>query len=139
YETYVNAHGGINGRPLHFNLRDDQTNPQVAVQLAADTIAKHPVAFFGGGNTGACAAIAPLVKDGPVDYCISPGFTPEKGSYAFATSTSLKYIVSAILQYCRSHGYKRLALISAIDATGKASEQTLTEQLDLPANHDLTL
>ena len=139
YETYINAHGGINGRPVHFNLRDDQTNPQVAVQLAADTIAKHPVAFFGGGNTGSCAAIAPLVKDGPVDYCISPGFSPEKGSYAFATSPSLKYIVSAVLQYCRNHGYKRLALISLSDATGKASEQTITELLDLPANHDLTL
>jgi len=139
YETYVNAHGGIYGRPVHFNLRDDQTNPQTAVQLAADTIAKHPVVFFGGGNTGSCAAIAPLVRDGPVDYCISPGFSPEKGSYAFATSPSLKSIVSAILAYCRSHGYKRLALISAIDATGKASEQTLTEQLDLPANHELTL
>jgi branched-chain amino acid transport system substrate-binding protein len=139
YETYVNAHGGIYGRPVHFNLRDDQTNPQVAVQLAADTIAKHPVVFFGGGNTGSCAAIAPLVKDGPVDYCISPGFTPDKGSYAFATSPSLKYILSAVLQYCRSHGYKRLALISAIDATGKASEQTLGELLALPAKHDLTL
>jgi branched-chain amino acid transport system substrate-binding protein len=139
YENYVNTHGGINGRPVHFNLRDDQTNPQVAVQLAADTLAKHPVVFFGGGNTGSCAAIAPMVKDGPVDYCLSPGYTPEKGGYAFATSPSLKYIVSAVLQYCRSHGYKRLALITATDATGKASEQTLTEVLDLPANHDLTL
>ncbi len=139
YETYVNAHGGINGRPVHFNLRDDATNPQTAVQLASDTLAKHPVVFFGGGNTGSCAAIAPMVKDGPVDYCISPGFSPDKGSYAFATSPSLKSIVSAILAYCRSHGLKRLALISAIDATGKASEQVLTELLDLPANHDLML
>lgn len=139
YENYVNAHGGINGRPVHFNLRDDQTNPQTAVQLAADTLAKHPVVFFGGGNTGSCAAIAPMVKDGPVDYCLSPGFTPDKGGYAFATSPSLKYILSAVLQYCRSHGYKRLALISATDATGKVSEQALNDLLELPANRDLTL
>lgn len=139
YEKYVNAHGGLYGRPVHFNLLDDQTNPQLAVQLASGALAKHPVAFFGGGNTATCAAIAPMVKDGPVDYCLSPGFSPDKGGYAFATSPSLKYIVDAILAYCHSHGYKRLALISATDATGRASEQTLADLLALPANHDLTL
>jgi len=139
YEGYINAHGGINGRPLHFNLLDDQTNPQTAVQLAAGSLANHPAVIFGGGNTGSCAAIAPMVKDGPVDYCLSPGYSPEKGSYAFATSPSLTYIESAIFQFARSHGYKRLALISATDATGKASEQLLTDLLALPANHDLTL
>lgn len=139
YESYVNAHGGLFGRPVHFNLLDDQTNPQTAVQLANGAIAKHPVAFFGGGNTATCAAIAPLVKDGPVDYCISPGFFPDKGGYAFATAPSLKYILTAVLQYCRVHGYKRLALISATDATGRSSEQTMMELLALPANKDLTL
>lgn len=139
YEGYINAHGGINGRPVHFNLLDDQTNPQTAVQLAAGALANHPAVMFGGGNTGSCAAIAPMVKDGPVDYCLSPGFSPEKGSYAFATSPSLKYIESAIFQFARSHGYKRLALISATDATGKASEQLMNELLALPFNRDLTL
>lgn len=139
YENYINAHGGVYGRQVHFNLLDDQTNPQVAVQLASGVLAKHPVAFFGGGNTATCAAVAPMVKDGPVDYCLSPGFTPEKGGYAYATSTSLKYILDAVLQYCRSHGYKRPALITANDATGRASEQTLLDLLALPANHDLTL
>jgi len=139
YEGYVNAHGGINGRPVHFNLLDDTTNPQVAVQLASAALAKHPVAFFGGGNTATCAAIAAMVKDGPVDYCLSPGFSPERGGYAFATSPSLKYILAAVLQYCRNHGYKRLALITATDATGRASEQVFSDLLDLPANHDLTL
>jgi branched-chain amino acid transport system substrate-binding protein len=139
YEGYLNAHGGINGRPIHFNIRDEQSNPQTAVQLAAETIAKHPVAFFGGGQTGACAAIAALVKDGPVDYCLSPGYTPDKGSYAFATAPSIKYILGAVIQYCRSHAYKRIALVSLTDATGKVSETEFTAQMDLPANKDLTL
>lgn len=139
YEAYINEHGGLFGRKVHFNLLDDQTNPQTAVQLASGALAKHPVAIFGGGNTATCAAIAPMVKDGPVDYCLSPGFSPDKGGYAFATAPSLKYILTAVLQYCRNHGYKRLALISATDATGRASEQALTDLLGLPANHDLTL
>lgn len=139
YENYLNAHGGINGRPVHFNLLDDATNPENAVQLASASLAKHPAVIFGGGNTGSCAAIAPMVKDGPVDYCLSPGYSPEKGGYAFATSPSLTYIESAIFQFARSHGYKRLALISATDATGKASEQLLLDLLAQPVNHDLTL
>lgn len=139
FENYLNAHGGLYGRPIHFNVRDEASNPQVAVQLATDTISKHPVAFFGGGATGSCAAIAALVKDGPVDYCLSPGFSPEKDGYAFATSPSLKYILGAVLEYARSHNEKRLALISLTDATGKASEDVLGTLLAEPANKDLTL
>ena len=34
YEKVVNAGGGIHGKPLKFVFNDDQSSPQVAVQLA---------------------------------------------------------------------------------------------------------
>ena len=37
-EKIVNTEGGITGRPVHFVFHDDQTNPQVAVQLVDDII-----------------------------------------------------------------------------------------------------
>src|SRR5690348_16163706 len=47
FEKYVNATGGIGGRPLHIIVQDDQSNPAVAVQLANQIIAKHVPAFVG--------------------------------------------------------------------------------------------
>jgi branched-chain amino acid transport system substrate-binding protein len=137
FEKYINAHGALNGRPVHFNLLDDQTNVQTAVQLAAQVIAKHPVVMFGGTQTAACAAVASLVKNGPVDFCISPGYFPEKGSYAFASSASLHYTIAGELKFLRLKGYRKVAVINATDATGVSSDKTLTEVFALPENRDV--
>ena len=39
-ETVINASGGIKGRPLKFVVSDDQSNPQLAVQLVSAMAAK---------------------------------------------------------------------------------------------------
>src|SRR5215471_20959470 len=44
FEDWVNQTGGINGRPLHFVLGDNQSQPQISVQLATDILAAHPAA-----------------------------------------------------------------------------------------------
>ncbi|MGA8863355.1 MAG: ABC transporter substrate-binding protein, partial [Gallionella sp.] len=33
YFACVNANGGINGRPIHYSVEDDQWNPETAAQL----------------------------------------------------------------------------------------------------------
>jgi branched-chain amino acid transport system substrate-binding protein len=60
----VNKEGGIRGKPVRFVLHDDQTNPQVAVQLATDILAEKPAVILGSGLVAMCRAIAPLMKDG---------------------------------------------------------------------------
>jgi branched-chain amino acid transport system substrate-binding protein len=138
-EAYVNSHGGINGTPLKFNFLDDQTNPQVAVQLATQVIAKNPTVFFGGAQTASCAAVAPLVKSGPVDFCISPGYFPEPGGYAFASAASLRYIINADLRFIRGNGWRKLAVISATDATGQSSDKTIAQLMSLAENRDIKI
>ena len=39
-EKNVNAAGGVRGRQIHFAVQDDQSNPQVAVQLLNGIIAE---------------------------------------------------------------------------------------------------
>src|SRR6185312_15880237 len=99
YEQLANRTGGIAGRPLHFEFHDDQTNPVVAVQLATGLIAKHPAVIVGGAIVSTCAAIAALATDGPVDYCLSPGFNPKPNGYAFAASAGLDHIVAGIIRF----------------------------------------
>jgi branched-chain amino acid transport system substrate-binding protein len=38
YFNCVNANGGINGRPIHYSIEDDQWNPETASQLAAKLV-----------------------------------------------------------------------------------------------------
>lgn len=138
-EGYVNAHGGINGTPLKFNFLDDQTNPQISVQLASQVIAKHPAVFLGGSQTATCAAVAALVKTGPVDYCISPGFFPEPGGYAFASSASLHYITDSDIRFARLSGYHRLAVLDPTDATGQSSDRAVAQIMTLPEYRDMQI
>ena len=73
-ELIANKNGGINGRPVHFVFSDDQTSPQIAVQLATSLIAEKPPVVLGSNLSAMCRAMAPLFKDGPVQYCLSPRF-----------------------------------------------------------------
>src|SRR5580658_3529789 len=43
----INAHGGIHGHPVRLIFYDDQTSPQVAVQLTNQVMAMHPAVIFG--------------------------------------------------------------------------------------------
>src|SRR5665213_1714364 len=85
FEDWVNQNGGIDGRPLHFTYGDDESQPQVAVQLATEIIAEHPAALMVTGPVANCAAVAPLLSTGPVMWCNSPALHPKPGSYAFAS------------------------------------------------------
>jgi branched-chain amino acid transport system substrate-binding protein len=55
-ERDVNAHGGINGRPLHFEIVDDEAKPDVAAQLAQQLIGRGAVAIICGTRTATSAA-----------------------------------------------------------------------------------
>jgi len=87
-EKLVNENGGIQGRPLHLVIQDDQSSPQLAVQLASQVIARHPAVLIGSSLVAMCNAMAPLMTSGPVMYCMSPGIHPAKDSYVFTSSVS---------------------------------------------------
>src|SRR6185437_9433457 len=44
--AYVNENGGIKGETLHFVFHDDQTSPQVAVQLTSELLSAHPAVIL---------------------------------------------------------------------------------------------
>jgi branched-chain amino acid transport system substrate-binding protein len=133
-EKVVNAAGGIKGRPLEFAFQDDQTNPQVAVQLASDVLGQKPQVMVGGSIVATCRAIAPLVKSGPVDYCLSPGLHPENGDYVFSGSVSTLDLANALVRYFRLKGWTRIGLMFSSDASGQDAENGLKSVLALPDN-----
>ena len=122
-EAYVNRTGGIGGRPVHFAVQDDTTNPQVAVQLMNAQIAQKANVVLGSENVGVCQAMAALVKEGPVLYCLSPGVHPDEGSFEFSALTSTTDAIDIALHYFRDVNLRRVALITATDATGQDADR----------------
>jgi branched-chain amino acid transport system substrate-binding protein len=137
-EKSVNDAGGIKGRPLQFIFQDDQSNPQVGVQLASGIVAKKPAVILGSSLVAVCRAMAPLMKnDGPVHYCFSPGLHPPPGSYSFTASVSTYDLADLAIRYFRQKGWTRLAFLFSADATGQDAENGFDKILAMPENKDM--
>src|ERR1700676_5620326 len=58
YEKVVNSTGGIHSKPLRFVFHDDQSSPQLAVQLANQVKAPNPPVILGSALVALCNAMA---------------------------------------------------------------------------------
>ena len=138
-EKVANATGGI-GKPVHFVFHDDQSSPQVAVQLTNEVLAQHPAVLLGSSIVAMCSAMGPLVQvSGPVQYCFSPGIHPEKGSYVFTSSVSTLDLANAVIRYFRLKGWTKIALMFSTDASGQDAERGLKSVIDLPENKGVSV
>ena len=138
-EKVFNASGGIHGHPVHFALHDDQSVAQTTVQIASDLIAAHPAALMGPNITADCAAVAPLMRAGPVNYCFAAAYHPPKGSYVFTGGVSTRDQMAALVRFFRLKGLARIALATATDATGQDGDAGFAAVAKLPENADIKL
>jgi branched-chain amino acid transport system substrate-binding protein len=137
-EATVNAGSGVRGRPVAFNILDDQTNPQTAVQLVSGLAAKNAPMFLGPSTPGSCFAVNPLIdKTGPVGLCLNPAGHPQPGSYQFATFSDSPEVASAFMRFFRDRGFTRIAMINATDASGHDAELAFDAAFRLPENAKL--
>lgn len=140
-ERYINGSGGIQGRPIHFVIMDDQTNPVTAVQVVSQLIAKRVPAFIGPIGAATCSAVMPLLEknSGPVSYCLSNSVHPASGSYMFSAQLSTKDFMAAALRYLKAKGLRKLALLTTTDATGQDGEAIALENLKSPEFKDMEI
>src|SRR5215831_7440720 len=108
-QDQINATGGIADGKLNFIFHDDQTQPQLAVQLTTQIVGAQPAVVMGSSLVAMCLAMAPLMENGPVQYCLSPGIHPKGGSYVFSTSSSSTDQIAAVVRYYRMKGWTRMA------------------------------
>jgi branched-chain amino acid transport system substrate-binding protein len=130
----ANAQGGIGGKKIRFVYHDDQSSPQVAVQLLNEIMTTHPSVVVGSSLVAMCSAMVPLLGQGPVLYCLSPGYHPPPGSYAFSANTSTWDSQVSIIRYFREKGQKRIATITSSDATGQDADRGMDAALAAPEN-----
>lgn len=138
-QARVNTEGGIGGVPLEFVFRDDQTSPQVAVQLTNAALAQRPAVLIGSSLVAMCNAMAPLVRNGPFTYCMSPAIQPAPGGFMYSSGTSTHDLLAADFKFFRSRGWNRVALISSTDATGQDFQNGVNAALRMPENADIRI
>ncbi len=130
----VNRGGGVHGRAIRFVISDSQSNPQIAVQLTGQILAQHPPLVIGDSALSTCAAMAPLLAGGPLQFCLSPGFAPPPGSNSYSIGTSPPKQAEAIMRYARARGWTRLAMLNQNDATGDSSQKSMLDAIAKPEN-----
>lgn len=136
-EDVVNKQGGIKGMPIRFEFFDDQTSPQLAVQLLNQVLPQKPALFLGSSLTATCTAMAPLLEHGPVDYCLSNASHPSVGSFVFSAGVSTRDEFKVFLKYFRQRHWSRMARLSTTDASGQDADDAFTALLKLPENKDM--
>lgn len=137
-EGVVNAEGGVNGRPIRFDIVDDQTNAVVAVQLVNAAIAQGTQFLLGPISAAACAAVIPLVaKSGPLDYCLSPVTTGPPGGYVFSVGAGTAVNNVVIVRFFHGKGWNRVGILSTTDASCRDAERQIDEAMAAPENHGM--
>jgi branched-chain amino acid transport system substrate-binding protein len=139
-ESTVNAQGGISGQRIHFVIADDQSNPQVDIQLINQLVSQHTAALIGPSTTAGCNAAAPLVLErGPVLYCLSPGILPRPDGFVFSSNASTRDTIAAMIRFFREKGAGRIAALTSLDATGEEVDRAVDLALALPENKSVQL
>jgi len=139
FEDYTNAHGGIRGQKLHFQVYDDQSSPATDVSLASQIIAQHPAVVLGSDGGSLCNAMGSLFKDGPVLYCLVPTFYPPKDGFVFAATIALDPFIAGMIRYLRLRGFDRLAVLSPTDGSGQANDISIAHAMALPDNKNMKI
>ena len=138
-EGLVNAQGGIHNSAIHFAVHDDESSPQQALQLLSAILPSHPQVILGSSIVAECAAMEPLLRNGPFDYCFSPAMHPTPGGYMFAGNVSSTDAENVMIRYLRLKGLTRFGLIVTTDASGQDGERGATEALKQAENASVSI
>lgn len=137
-ESAVNRAHGIDGRPIKFIIQDDQSSPQVAVQILGELAPKKVPVILGSSLVAACNAMAPLMQSQTL-YCLSGSYAPPKTGNVFTYGIPVPNIMRVHLGLFRARGARKIAAIVTTDATGQDGERAIHEAMALPENASLQL
>ncbi|MDF2118674.1 ABC transporter substrate-binding protein [Roseiarcaceae bacterium H3SJ34-1] len=102
-------------------------------------VGQKPSVMIGSSLVAMCCAIAPLLKSGPFDYCLSPGVHPAIGSFQYSSSVDTRDLMDVMMRYFKMRGWTRIAFMSSTDASGQDWQRGLDEFLARPENAVMTV
>lgn len=126
----VNATGGIDGHPMTVDIKDNETNPSTAVQIASSWVSKGVPFILDGSIVATDKAVDALAtSSGPFMYDLSPGTHPTPGSMVFSAGLSTTADAQAYLTFLKSKGLTKVAFMNSTDSSGTDGYAQFTKQL----------
>lgn len=136
----VNLTGGIDGHKIVLDIKDNQSNPSTSVSIATQWIAQKVPFIFNGSTSATDRAVDALdTPNGPVIYDLSPVDSSPPNSEIFVSGVSYQLDIQAVLNFIKSKGLTKIALLNSSDATGVSSWPILQSLLKLPEYTSLQL
>jgi branched-chain amino acid transport system substrate-binding protein len=83
--------------------------------------------------------MASLFKNGPVNYCLSPGIYPDAGGYVLSASVSTRELLVATIRYFRLRGWTNVAVLNTTDASGLDADKEIAQIVTRPENRGVTV
>jgi len=123
YFDWVNAQGGVNGRKIVLESRDDKFNPKLSAENAKQLIEeKAPIAFFITRGTPHTEAILPLLKGAGIPI-LAPGtgaeiFHNPVNPLVFNLRATYRVEIAKAVDHMASTGINRIALVHVNDSFG---------------------
>lgn len=124
WEEYINAHGGLNGHPVHIFAEDDGGDPSTSVsEVEQEVTQDHVIAFVGNFVPLTVSASEPYLaqQDIPViggdsdanEWWESPILFPQ-GSSAYPPSAEADFTIRAAV----TAGYTKMAVLYCVEDPG---------------------
>jgi branched-chain amino acid transport system substrate-binding protein len=135
-EEDINAHGGINGRPIHFDIVDDGAKPDVAAQLATQMVGSGVAAIICGTRVATTDAAARVTSAaGVLQIYLTPGaeaWHARDGSVVknvFEAAARDQLEAQALLNYARGKLHaKSIAILHDENLYGTNGAAIVTDQ-----------
>jgi branched-chain amino acid transport system substrate-binding protein len=130
-EGWEKARGGLPGKKIVYEKLDDETNPVSAVnayrRLAGDKDINLMYLFINSSAALAVKTLAsefkiPIISGGAADALGSP---PEP--YLFKVAPAVRDFMTALAEFAKQKGYKRVALLNMTDAFGQSEAKNFKE------------
>lgn len=133
-ETQINAHGGIAGRPVHFEIVDDEAKAEVASQLATQQIASGVAAIICGTRVDTTNAVARITAQaGVLQIILTPTIETWKQKNGdvvktvFQSQASDQVEAEALFAYAkRKLGVHKVAIIHDANYFGTSGAEIAT-------------
>jgi ABC-type branched-subunit amino acid transport system substrate-binding protein len=136
----VNAHGGVRGRPVHFEIMDDASDPHTAVHLVDTATGNGVPILIGPSLTATCGSVSPVVDAaGPPVFCLAPTVAPRAGSFTFASAPSVDDAQRVLFRYLASRKLLRMAVITTTDTSGADFDGRIAATLAEPEFKNFTI
>ncbi|GAC1489117.1 MAG: ABC transporter substrate-binding protein [Acetobacteraceae bacterium] len=132
----INAHGGVNGRPLKLVTADDQSTPNGAITAVQRlTLAQKIVLLWNGSSSSPTVAVVPRMRPGPMPYYVGFASDPRVlepfSKYVFSgAAIPVASVVSNMVEFIAGTlKAQTVAMLSCDQANCKASVPLLKQGL----------